>query len=157
MTNGSLIGCNPAGVTASLLGLPNPTPISYSEFLGTLPNIRGILVVFLRLSFNFNFPGVGNCLYSGNQPALIDTTVAPEPVILSNGGLFMKQAGSAAACPNPGFLTTGPPMLPTQPLTLELIDDSTWNVRGGRLSAARSPRRTAAWPPAHPAAACRAD
>ncbi|MDW5596005.1 hypothetical protein VSS74_16770 [Conexibacter stalactiti] len=123
VTNGSLVVCNPPGVTASILGLPNPSPITYDSFLGTLPNITGLLVWFRRLSFQFNVPGTGLCLYSGQQGALIDFTKNPRTVTLLAGGIFTKQAGSPLACPAGGTLTTGPPMLLVQPVALNLIDD----------------------------------
>lgn len=123
VTNGTFAVCNPPGVTAAILGLPNPTPINYVWFEGTLPNIRRLLVQFRGLSFSFTFPGLGVCLYRGQIGAVIDFTVVPHQVLLLGGGFFQKQAGSPLGCPATGTLSVGPPLLITQQLTLTLIDD----------------------------------
>lgn len=120
---GTLANCQPAGVTAQVLSTATSTSINYVAFLGNLPNITGILVLIQELQFRFTVPGVGDCLYRGSQPALIDFTAVPELVTLLNSpNSFSKQPGSGILCPATGTLTSAFPLIIPDGLNLELLD-----------------------------------
>ncbi|MDO8212655.1 hypothetical protein [Conexibacter sp. CPCC 206217] len=119
---GTLANCQPAGVSAQVLRTRTITSINYVAFLGNLPNITGILVLIQELQFKFTVPGIGDCLYKGNQAALIDFTAVPELVTLLNtADSFSKQPGSGLLCPATGTLSSASPLIIPDGLTLELL------------------------------------
>lgn len=81
VTAGAAAGCRDSvGNHASAIvlaevranGARHPFPMSYASFLGTLPEISGILVAMNRFAFLFEDPGLGftTCLYEGGQGLL---------------------------------------------------------------------------------------
>lgn len=121
ITRGRLTDCTPGGVTGVVLA---QSPLmNYQSFTGRLPDITGLLVVILGLGFEFTAPGIGRCLYIGNQPALIDLVGTPQLLtLLPAPNAFVKAPGSALLCPATGTLSADGSLAISDQLTATLFD-----------------------------------
>lgn len=115
VTAGSAANCsdslgNPANATvlaeATTNGARHPFPMSYTSFLGTLPEITGILVTTDRAAFLLEDPAarMPTCLYEGRQGYLF--TIARRNV---TRGTFLEGetaslVSGARECPTSGRL-----------------------------------------------------
>lgn len=124
VTGGRLTNCTPAGVTAVILGQERASiPMGYQSFLGRLPDITGLLVLLLRLAFEFTVPNIGRCLYQGDQPMLIDFASNPGLVVLlPAANAFVKMPGSALLCPATGTLSSANALILPGGMQLDLLD-----------------------------------
>lgn len=114
---GTLTSAPPAvcsGGLVSRAAFLGPIDMTYTSFLGTLPNITGIGVLFRNLAVLFTTLA-GSCLYAGNVGGLFSTPGNP---VNSNGSTTMTRLSGSALCPPTIALSGVGPYGPAQRFTL---------------------------------------
>jgi hypothetical protein len=106
VTEGRTTGCRAFGfeATVTLNAEPRrPWQTTYSSFLGTLPNITGVLGVS-RGGEATIIAGGRTCRYAGEPTTLSPVTRGAAEMTSFTGGIITLQAGSSESCPRQGIL-----------------------------------------------------
>lgn len=96
LTGGRGSACAGGAVTA-LVPLA-PTPLAYSSFNGTLPNVTQVNHVMQRFAVDLTTP-FGNCLYAGDLAASM-SVMTPATTFTLGGSRLPKFSGGALCPPN---------------------------------------------------------
>lgn len=118
ITDGSATNCS-LGATATLLFPDSPAwSMYYDSFLGTLPDITGVLFILENVQALVRIPLLGSCLYFGDFSALMRSD--GRTVTLLPSGLLALETLSGM-CPSPVTVTGAFDFSPAQ-APMRLLD-----------------------------------